>query len=246
MKLRELAESKRDLLYIDPHKLAIENGFNCRQDYGDLDALAADIAQNGVRVPLEVRWDGETAYVVDGHRRHAACLLAIKNGAEILSIPCQSENRGSTPADRLLSQIIRNSGKPLEPFEERELFNRLIGMGHKESDIAKKIGKSVTYVTGRLDLGGATDEVKAAIKDGTVSVSTAAVLSKAAPDKQRAALKEKTGKRLNGHEAKAATGRAAGVRGVKEITAKRESMSAEDGEYQRGYVNALKWVIRKS
>lgn len=241
MQLREIAESKRDLLIMHPSKLSEEPGFNARQDYGDLEALALSIAENGVRVPLEIRLSGENAYIVDGHRRWRASLIAIEKYApDMKGIPCQVEERGTSPADRILAQITRNDGKPLEPFEEMDIFKRLVALHWTESDIAKKIGKTIAYVQGRLNLGAASDEVKAAVTSGQMSVGAAEVLAQAPAEKQKEIVKAANGKKIKTRHAKIQTGKKAGARPYGQIEKRMKSP-----DISKDYRAALKWVLYK-
>lgn len=209
MKLKDLADGARDLLMFHPENLYVEEGFNIREDYGDLETLAEDIAANGVRVPLEIRLDADNkrALVCNGHRRHRACMLLLSRGVEIKAVPCIPEPRGTSPAERLAAQFTCNTGKPLEPFEERSLFVRLGALGWEPKQIATKIGRSVTFVLGRLDLGNATVELAAAVKDKKLSATAAQKLAKASPEVQRKTLAEAApGKRVRVGEAAKAAG----------------------------------------
>src|SRR3954462_177854 len=94
--LRDLAEGKRDLLMFDPRKIKVDPGYNIRdlsteEAQEKLRDLSRSIASIGVQQPLTVRLKGDEPFVVSGHRRLAATLLAIEGGAEIKTIPCIAE-----------------------------------------------------------------------------------------------------------------------------------------------------------
>lgn len=51
----EIANTRRsDLFLIDHRNVLIEEGFNCREDYGDIEALAQSIITNGQLEPILV------------------------------------------------------------------------------------------------------------------------------------------------------------------------------------------------
>jgi ParB family chromosome partitioning protein len=183
--LRELAVSKRDLLMIDPTKLKVKPGYNVR-DLSTPDAksklavLAASIAQGWApNSALTVRLEGDDIYIVAGHRRHAATLLAQKNGAEIKAVPCIAEPKGTTEAERAVDLIISNSGEPLAPLEVATVIKRLIGFGWSHEDIASKLGwESVQTIDNHLVLLSSPQEVQDMVRNGEVSASTAVAVTR--------------------------------------------------------------------
>lgn len=176
--LKELAVSRSDIFWVDPRHLKVMPGLNSRvaEDPANkehIEEIARSAADGGIREPLTVfRLDGET-YVSDGHCRLAGALLAIRRGAELESVPVKTELKGGDEGDRVFSQIIRNSGKPLSPFEQGSVYKRLLGLGWNVQKIADKSGKSTTHVNGALELQGAPIEAKALVASGKVSASLA-------------------------------------------------------------------------
>jgi ParB/RepB/Spo0J family partition protein len=172
--LASLSVGRSDFFRIDPRVLKVRDGWNCREDYGDIDELAASIAEVGVKEPLTVVYEAGEAWVTDGHRRLKATLQAIASGAEIVSVPCKSEDRYSNDADRLFSQILRNSGKPFTALENAKVYQKLIGFGWTQADIAKKAGISQSRVSQVLELLTLPEGVKKLVTSGQVSASLAA------------------------------------------------------------------------
>lgn len=167
---------RSDLYHIPFSSLQIVDGFNVRQDYGDLESLSSSIEENGVKVPLRVfKEKGSELYnVVDGHRRLKAVELAIENGRldpDEFLIPCIMEGKGSNAEDRVLGMLLYNDGKRLNLLEEGEVFKRLINYGWTEVKIAEKVGKTRTHVDNCLLLLSASPELKQKIVDGEVSSS---------------------------------------------------------------------------
>jgi ParB family chromosome partitioning protein len=180
--LRDLAESKRDLLMIDPRKIQVEEGYNVRDlttsaAHASLHQLAQAIADNGFSIehPITVRLKGEEIFVVAGHRRRAATMMAIeKFGAEIQSIPCIAEAKGTSDADRCADLVVSNSGEPLTALEIAAVVKRLIGFGWEKVQIAKRLGwETKQTVDNHLDLLAAPQDVQQMVRDNEVSPSVA-------------------------------------------------------------------------
>lgn len=178
--LRDLAESKRDLLMFDPRKIQVEPGYNIRDletpdAKAKLQELARSIASVGVQQPLMVRLKGEEVFVVSGHRRRAAALIAINElGAEIESVPCIAEPKGTSEAERCADLIISNSGEPLTPMEKAAAVKRLVAFGWDDAKIAERCGWGSTQtVSNYLELLSAPEDVQRMVRDNEVSPSTA-------------------------------------------------------------------------
>lgn len=176
MGLKELAVGKRDVFYVDPRELSVKEGFNSRvaddpANKEHIEFLARSIAEVGVKEPLTVFNEDGKIYISDGHCRLAATLIAIKRGAEIVSVPVKSEDRGTSEADRLLRQVLESKNKT--PLEQGVVYKRLIGHGWPIAMIAQKAGKSVSQVNAALDLQEAPAEAKQLVASGKVSATLA-------------------------------------------------------------------------
>lgn len=181
-KLRDLKAGKRDLLMFDPRILQVEEGYNIR-DLTTADAqaklmvLAKSIADNGFSIgqPLTVRLRDEGVFVVAGHRRRAATMIAIEQlGAEIEMIPAIAEAKGTSEADRCADLVVSNSGEPLTSLELATVVRRLIGYGWDEAKIAKKFGWATTQtVDNYLTLISAPEAVQQMVRNDEVAASTA-------------------------------------------------------------------------
>jgi ParB-like chromosome segregation protein Spo0J len=197
MKLRDHpgVVSKGDFFRVDPSALKVDPRYNVRdlttpESVAYISELADSIAENGVRVPLEIRLDGEDLIVVSGHCRLAATKLAIERGCEIKLIPAKAEPPGINDADRDLSLIIHNSGKPLSPLEIADVVFRLSQHGWEESVIARKCGwKSVQTVKNYLDMRAMPADAKDMVKAGEVSATLAAKVTKQKGSKAAETLK---------------------------------------------------------
>ena len=195
-RLEEIATSKAGLFAIDPTLLTVEPGFNERIHWGDLQALADDIAANGLDQPLKIRKveGSETIYIVSGHRRHRAITtLLIPNGRwKDLENPkanrpvnCFAEARHTTPLDRLFSQIAGNTGLPYTLLEKARVYRQILTTDTtiKPADLARRSGETKQAVSDALCLvnQGCTVLISN-VQDGTLSASTAIQIIKQAKD----------------------------------------------------------------
>jgi ParB/RepB/Spo0J family partition protein len=148
--------------------------------------LAESIRKHGILQPILVR-EVETSFyeIVAGERRfHAAKDAGLKEiPATILTI---------TDKEAVEIQVIENLQRAdLHPMEEAEGYQQLMKQyGYGTADeIAAKIGKSRSYVYGRMKLCGLCPEAKKAFLKGELNASVALLLARV-PE----ALQEKAAK----------------------------------------------------
>lgn len=107
--------------------------------------------------PLEVRPHPENPdryMLVDGERRLASARAAgLKEALCVLTLEVEGEHEG----DRLVRQILHNSGKPLTPMEEALAFKRIVDDRRSNGDkrygvvqLARDLGIPKSTVTDRL------------------------------------------------------------------------------------------------
>ena len=153
-------------------QLVTREGFNVRVDLGDLADLAQSITDNGLERALNVWRDANGKFEVrDGHRRVAAIDHAIKAGkidGATFQIPVIIAPSAQTEVEALAQMARANDGKPLLPFEQAQLFKRMVDTGMKMGEVCKAVGKGSIYVKQHLDLLTAAPEVQQAVKDGTI------------------------------------------------------------------------------
>lgn len=143
--------------------------------------LAESIAQHGILQPLVVRAKGDEAKIiyeiVAGERRFRAAQLL---GLEMLPAVV----RVLSDRDVAEIQVIENSQREdLHPLEEAEGFARILGLGYDVDHLAEKIGKSRSYVYGRMKLAELCEDVKAAVYDGTLPASHALEIARIPDDR---------------------------------------------------------------
>jgi ParB-like chromosome segregation protein Spo0J len=120
----KIAGEGRELIHmVNPFLLSIKQDWNAR-DHSSPDnrlhvlELAHSIAEKGVLEPLTVHSEDEHIYITNGHCRYLAVMHLLNvMGQEISTVPIRFEDRHSTEADRIASQITRNLGKPLNRLE---------------------------------------------------------------------------------------------------------------------------------
>lgn len=178
-RLRDIKTSARDQLMIDPRKIHVESGHNPRnyllpENRAHLDELKASIKVNGTINPLLVRWDAaeHRAVLVDGECRLRANLELIEDGSEIEAVPT-IQVPGTNEADRLVTALTANTGKPLSKWEIGTAFQRLINWGWSAQKIADKMGYSLRYVSESLELSDAPEEMKQMLSSQAVTPSLA-------------------------------------------------------------------------
>lgn len=183
--------TRSDLLNIDPRSIKVIEGFNPRQDYGDIESLSASIAENGVKNPLsgyKKVVDGvDVYYLTDGHRRLKATLMAIENGSEILRVPFKLESKTYTDVERLCDTVIKNDGKNLTQYELAFVFNKLVeSYGWSTSEVAKKFGKQQSFICNTIQLLTLPNEVQKQISNGLISPNTAVTIVRNSKDENEA------------------------------------------------------------
>jgi len=184
---------RRDVYEIDPRGIEVAAGWNPRTDFSGEEELRDSIIENGVVEPLTVKMDDGRIVLVDGERRLRATLRAIAEGHEIQSVPAIIARRSISDPEAMILAILKNDGKPLTAAEEAEAFRRLAAWGMAQKDIARRIGRSQSYVSGRLALIDAAPEVKAALAKKEIRVKAAnRIVQKAggSVERQREELEE--------------------------------------------------------
>lgn len=184
-----------------------ESPFNPRRTFNQaaLDELAASIEAEGrIHEPLLVRpivpplFDGvENATagheIVFGHRRLRAAAIA-----GLATAPCMVRTMSDEEARR--AQIAENLQRAdVHPIEEAEGFQALIDSHGESADrIAEQIGKSRSYVYGRLKLLAACPEIRKACLAGEIGSETALLIARLRTAKlQEKALGYIKGKYIN-------------------------------------------------
>ncbi len=165
------------LLYLDPQILDADPE-GVRENPGDVDGLAATIAEQGLLQPLGVVAAGHGRYrVVYGNRRREASLQL---GLE--QVPCILLDEDDPRT--LLQQITENMQRQdLNDLEKARAFLRLreqLGEttgkrseGDLDEETGKAVGLSARTIRRYLGLLELPDEIQAMLRDGELSVTQA-------------------------------------------------------------------------
>ncbi|HRC74923.1 MAG TPA: ParB/RepB/Spo0J family partition protein, partial [Kouleothrix sp.] len=164
------------LLYLDPRALAADpNGV--REDPGNVEGLAATIAEHGLLQPIGVIEAGAGRYqVVYGNRRREA---ALRLGLE--RVPCIILD--SDDPRTLIQQLTENvQRQDLNDLEKARAFLRLreqlaAGQAHNEGELdeatARAVGLSARTVRRYLGLLDLPEEIQLLLRAGDLSVTQA-------------------------------------------------------------------------
>lgn len=188
-----------------PHHLIVASLTNPRKKFDEakLAELAASIKGSGVHQPILVRVLPEsrladtfrdrkpgrplpTHELVAGERRWRACQIA-----DVAEIPCMV--KPLTDHQVLEVQIIENLQRDdLSELEEAEGYAALAAAtGISKDQIGERIGRSRTYVYGRLKLLELCPPAREALREGKLDASRALLIARIPNDKlQIKALKE--------------------------------------------------------
>jgi len=178
-KIRDLAEARSgETFYFNPEIIKEIEDFNPRnyesQEVKDhIEKIAKSIQENGVASlePITIsQIDGEV-FVLRGHCRRRAALLARSWGVDFKGIRCLVDNLSD--ADRTMDLLNSNAGLSLTMLEKATVVKRLLNFGWSVEDIAKKHGVSVTAVNNMLVIHEAPEPIKELVKEGAVSATTA-------------------------------------------------------------------------
>jgi ParB family chromosome partitioning protein len=163
-----------------------ESKFNPRTHYNEkkMAELIESIKEKGVLTPLIARPIDGTFEIAAGSRRLRA---AKEVGLKELPVIVRPMD------DKELLEIITIENlqrEDLHCLEEAEGYLRLQGLGYDIPGIAKKIGKSESYVYQRIKLLELLPEAKKALWDEKITAGHAILIARLQPKDQKKALKE--------------------------------------------------------
>jgi ParB-like chromosome segregation protein Spo0J len=182
-------------------------GPNARQHIARaaLDSLKGQVRQDGVLEQILVRRTvnpdnpEQRHQIWDGQRRLLAVHELIAEGAPIQSVPARVEPASTTDAEMMILAAITTSGigkEPLTPVDEMRLVTMLRGYDLSPADIARRLGKSVSWVSKRAKLKTTTPAVQREVSEGRMTTTKAQQLAGQPQEQQdQAAADSKAGKK---------------------------------------------------
>lgn len=170
------------------------------EEYGDLEELANSIKENGVIQPIEAfRSQDEEGkwYLIDGHRRHAACMLLAERGTIVRVKVISKDARKITQEGLIISMVTHSTGKGLSPLALSEAVRRLEAIGWTSEEIAIKFGwvwpkdnAPKTHMVRNLSLlGSAPKRIKDVVRTGKVAYTVVLDIIKDSKDYDEAVAK---------------------------------------------------------
>lgn len=220
----------------------------------------ANIKARGVNIPIIIVKYEDMAVVVEGKSRVRAARAANrerkKEGLPLIKIKCVIQRDNSKLA-MLATMISSNNGRMEDDFLDKlEKLKEYLDLGGSEADAATYFNVSHATIRGWLAFDDqATDETKAAVKEGRLGASAAAELARIKdPDEQREKL---TGLLTAPDKSVKAARQARGAKGSKARTGKRDlagalrtvqemshpKASERTLSFWEGVEETLKWVL---
>lgn len=168
MQLQELSDqaSKVGQLFELPLNLVKPDVNQPRKTFKNIDSLAESIRENGVIQPIIVtakKYDG-VHHIIAGERRYLA-----SQKAGLTTIPCIVRQEESD-ANIILLQLLENDQREnVSPFEEADALRDLIeNKNVKKSDIAKVLGRDNSWISMRLKIADAEDNIRELSNKGII------------------------------------------------------------------------------
>lgn len=185
-------------------------------DLSDLDTLVEDIDRQGLKTPLYVVPDDDGYMVISGHRRKAAVqelIVSGKYGTD--KLPCYigaKKNEAEAMLDLIMlnattrvisdAEMVKQCEKLEEVFKQLEANGKKV-QGRMRDKIAAALNVSPAQV-GKVEniRHNAIDEVKVAVDEGKMSISTANEVAKLEPKKQKDLIEKKKPEEITHKEIK--------------------------------------------
>src|SRR5574344_273404 len=142
-------------------------------DESALNELASSIKEHGVVQPIIVKKNIKGYELIAGERRTKASKIA---GLTTIPAIIRDFNDQEMMEIALIENIQREN---LNPIEEANAYDNIIkSTSMTQDEIAKKFGKSRSYITNMLGLLKLPEETKKLVENGNLSMSHARSLSK--------------------------------------------------------------------
>ena len=168
------------VLQIDLKKIS-PNPYQPRKIFDEekIDELAASISENGVFQPIIVKQFNDKYIIVSGERRFRACQKLKLN-----TIPAIVRNYDESKVAEIA--LIENLQREnLTAMEEASAYQTIMKeLGLTQAELAKKIGKSRSYITNVVGLLSLPKEVAELVSEGKITSGHARPLSKLKDEKR--------------------------------------------------------------
>ncbi len=168
------------VLDIDLNKIS-PNPYQPRKifDESKIDELASSISENGVFQPIIVKQFNDKYIIVSGERRFRACQkLKLKTIPAIV----RAYDESKVAEIALIENLQRENLTAMEEAVAYQTIMRELGL--TQAELAKKIGKSRSYITNVVGLLSLPDEVANLVSEGKITSGHARPLSKLKDEKR--------------------------------------------------------------
>ena len=170
--------TRTDLFNIDPRNIVVEDNFNARVLFTDIEELAEQIKLQGVLNPISVipfkDENGNDKYrLIDGERRYRAIMSIIEQdptNSKVQLVPAIKLPKNTTREDLLIQQAMRNEGRNFTSYELGIFAKKLMDeCGMKARDVAHKLGKNEGAISRALGYLEYDERLQKFMADGTIS-----------------------------------------------------------------------------
>lgn len=193
--LQDKSRHSPKVIWIPLDEISVMEGFNGRKlrnyfnSQDEMEAWAMTFLDPGQsnpgKVDAVVGADDKITYIIDeGHRRFSALKWLESKGYENLRFCAEVNSSKTTPEQRLERMLTSNSGKPLEDDEIADILSRLQRHGYKPEKLAAISGIPKAKVYKLISFSEENIEVKQAVSDGHVAITTVMELKKTVKNRQ--------------------------------------------------------------
>jgi hypothetical protein len=178
--------------------ISVEDGFNVRFDYGDMEGLEQSILDNGLIEAISVRQESGTTFLTNGHRRLRAVTNLLSkghktdsNGKPLDVLLCTIEPKSLSRQEILAGQILHNDGKPYSQLEEGLVMHKMreeaeaAGRKLTNREIAAMTGRREAEVSNRLILANTDPKIQKMLRKGQVSENTVLDVTRKEDDQKK-------------------------------------------------------------
>jgi len=167
LKLQEISQDSTAAGHLQELPLALvrPDPNQPRKSFKNIASLADSIKAKGIIQPIIVRGKNEEGYytIIAGERRYQAALEA-----ELKTVPCII--REENDVNVVILQLLENDQREnVSPLEESDALNKLVhDMKVNKSKVAKELGHDAAWISIRLGLKEASEEVKSLVDEGLI------------------------------------------------------------------------------
>ena len=193
--MNDIEEDKNSQVEAVPIERIVPNRYQPRQVFepAKISELAESIEEHGLLQPIVVRPIEEGMYeIIAGERRFRALSSLHYKYADVI---IRQLNDEETAVVALIENIQREN---LSVVEEAEAYKKLLDIGDTtQSELAKSVGKSQSFIANKLRLLKLAPKVLTKLREGKITERHARALLSLSHDEQESLLELIIGQKLN-------------------------------------------------